>query len=81
MFNGCSELKKLYINHFKTSNVIDMRFMFGLCSSLNELNISNIDINDKCCIRWMFSNCDEKLKNDVKKQNELIAKFGLEDYS
>ena len=43
MFNKCSQIKKLNLNHFNTENVTDMSNMFSACSSLEELNIDNFN--------------------------------------
>lgn len=49
MFNGCSNLINLDVNHFDTSNVITLESMFKYCSSiqgeldLNSWNIENVE--------------------------------------
>ena len=58
MFNGCSSLKELKLNHFNTDNITDMSYMFSQCSSLKELlNLDNFDTHKVTNMGGMFSGC------------------------
>ena len=72
MFCGCSSLKKLNLNNFNTSNVIDMNLMFSECSSLKVLNLSNFDTNKVSYMRKIFYKCSNELIMKIKTKYKNI---------
>ena len=58
MFRGCHKIKSIKgVNHFNTSNVINMHGMFQLCHELECLDLSNFDTSNVTDMDGMFSNC------------------------
>ncbi len=63
MFNGCSNLVSVDLEHFDTSNVVDMAGMFLDCNNLQNLNLSSFDTSNVTDMSEMFSGCNSL--NDV----------------
>ena len=66
MFKDCSSLKKLNLNNFNTSNVINMNSMFYGCSSLEELNLNSFNTNNVLYMGNMFFHCPDELIKKIK---------------
>ena len=58
MFNGCSNLRYLYIPNFDTSKVTDMQSMFSGCKSLVSLDINHFNTTNVQYMDEMFQNCE-----------------------
>ena len=76
MFEGCSNLVSLNLNHFKTENVHYMNKMFKDCLKLEVLNFSQIS---EKTLGTMFYNCQNlkylniySLTEDVQSSNEMF---------
>ena len=50
-----------------TSNVTDMRYMFGGCTSLSSLDLSGWDISNVYLMNGMFQNCSKLTSLDLSK--------------
>ena len=57
LFYGCSSLTSINLTNIKTSNVLNMKYMFSDCSSLKSINIGFFVINKKNNLNYMFNNC------------------------
>lgn len=58
MFNGCSNLKAVYLDNFYTNDVTDMSYMFANCASLEVvefgMTVSPLD-EDACFSKGVFT--------------------------
>ena len=75
MFKDCSSLKKLNLNNFNTSNVINMNSMFYGCSSLEELNLNSFNTNNVLYMGNMFFHCPDELMKKIKTKYKNIKIF------
>lgn len=57
MFRGCSNLEKLDLRYFDTSNVTTMLGMLSRCEKLEHLNFSSFDTSKVTTFDSMFYNC------------------------
>ena len=69
MFFNCSSLTSLDISNFKTSEVINMDYMFDSCSSLKILNLSNLDTSKVKGMGGMFHDCKSLISLDLSSFN------------
>ena len=75
MFFGTIKLTTIDVSHFDTSNVTDMRLMFGSSTtkvgymSLVSLNVSNWDLSNAEDISAMFQACAKLINIDVSYWN------------
>ena len=67
MFSGCSNLEKLNLKLFATSEITNMNGMFSGCSNLKTLGVSSFDISKSEDVDNMFCGC-EKL-TDIEKNS------------
>jgi len=77
MFSGCSNLEKLNLKLFATSEITNMNGMFSGCSNLKTLGVSSFDISKSEDVDNMFCGC-EKL-NDVDKKSFERTSFKCND--
>ena len=66
MFGDCHKLKSLNLNHFITSQVENMTYMFTNCYELTDLNIDNFDFSNVVNIQYMFLGCHNLKNIDLK---------------
>ncbi|MBR7016580.1 MAG: Ig-like domain-containing protein [Lachnospiraceae bacterium] len=57
MFSECSELTKLDVKGFNTSNVVNMNSMFCNCSALKSLSLDGFSTSNVTSMAGMFENC------------------------
>ena len=57
MFDNCSELTSLDVNHFDTSQVTDMSQMFIACVDLPSLDVSHFNTSKVTDMSQMFAYC------------------------
>ena len=57
MFNRCSKLTSLDVNHFNTEKVTNMMQMFSGCSGLTSLDLSNFNTANVTNMAYMFDDC------------------------
>ena len=57
MFDNCSELTSLDVNHFDTSKVTDMSQMFIACVDLPSLDVSHFNTSKVTDMSQMFAYC------------------------
>lgn len=57
MFDGCSSLASIDLNHFNTTKVISFDRMFKDCSALLDLTITNFSTATANSMEEMFKNC------------------------
>jgi surface protein len=67
MFYDCSDITKLYLSNFDTSNVTDMSGMFYGCNNLTSLDVSKFDTGNVTTMYGMFWNCSNLTTLDVSK--------------
>ena len=72
MFSGCSSLKELNLENFKTNNLKYMSCMFLGCKSLKELNINNFRTRGVTHRYNVFEGCSTKMK--IKIFNKIKTK-------
>jgi surface protein len=77
MFSGCSNLEKLNLKLFATSEITDMNGMFSGCSNLKTLGVSSFDISKSEDVENMFCGC-EKL-TDIDKNSFGRTFFKCDD--
>jgi surface protein len=77
MFSGCSNLEKLNLKLFATSEITDMNGMFSGCSNLKTLGVSSFDISKSEDVDNMFCGC-EKL-TDIEKNSFGRTSFKCDD--
>ncbi len=77
MFSGCSNLEKLNLKLFATSEITDMNGMFSGCSNLKTLGVSSFDISKSEDVDNMFCGCDQL--NDVVKKSFGRTFFKCDD--
>ena len=65
MFNGLKAMKRVDLQKFDTSSVIDMGSIFSQCSSLRELDVSRFDTSAVTDMRFMFFQCSSLKELDV----------------
>ncbi|PHU38057.1 InlB B-repeat-containing protein, partial [Agathobacter ruminis] len=88
MFWDCSNLTKLDLSSFDTSNVTDMSYMFYNCSKLVDLNDSSFDMSNVTNDTFIFSGCDNlrlyeykgetNANNNRPKSEELHVEYGAD---
>lgn len=49
--------EKLYLSNFNTSNITDMRYMFGSCMYLTSLSLTSFDTSKVEYMNYMFDYC------------------------
>ena len=76
MFQGCSGLTSLDINHFNTSKVTDMSYMFDGCSSLTSLDLSGWNTTNVYDMGGMFYGCSSLTSLDLSGWD--FSKIGLD---
>ncbi len=59
MFNGCSNLKRLDLSNFNTSNITNMGNVFKGCQKLQTLDVSMFNTSKVNIIYNMFASCTE----------------------
>ena len=57
MFRGCTNIIKLDLSSFDTSNVVDMKHMFSICCFMEKINISNFKTDKVNDMSYMFNKC------------------------
>ena len=57
MFRGCTNIIKLDLSSFDTSNVVDMKHMFSICCFMEKINISNFKTDKVTDMSYMFNKC------------------------
>lgn len=67
--NGFEDLEEIDLAYFDTSNVTNMRYMFGNCPKLKTLNVSHFDTSDVTNMMRMFYNCNSLTSLDVSNFN------------
>ena len=77
MFSGCSNLEKLNLKLFATSEITNMNGMFSGCSNLKTLGVSSFDISKSEDVDNMFCGC-EKL-TDIEKNSFGRTSFKCDD--
>ena len=81
-FYGCSNLTAITgIENLNTSNVTDMRFMFGYCSKLTSLDVSGFNTENVTDMTLMFFGCSGLTNLDVSHFNtsnvtRMVTMFG-----
>ena len=65
MFSFCTNLTKLDLSSFDTSNVTNMWDMFSRCSQLITLDLSSFDTSNVTNMRSMFSFCSHLEELDL----------------
>ena len=80
MFDGCSNLIKLDMSNFDTSNVVDMSCMFYGCKSLSSLDLTGFDTSKVRDMSGMFNECTKLTYLDLSdfdatKVSTLAAMF------
>lgn len=77
-FANCKNLKEIvWGEHFKTSNVMDMTYMFQNCESLESLDLSGFDTSSAKDMSSMFQNCENlKTINLSSFKTSQVTDFG-----
>ena len=57
MFRGCTNIIKLDLSSFDSSNVVDMKHMFSICSLIEAINLSNLKTEKVIDMSYMFNKC------------------------
>lgn len=57
MFGNCTNLRKINLSSFNTTNVTDMWHMFCGCNNLSILDLSNFDTSNVTNTNHMFAYC------------------------
>jgi len=57
MFRGCTNIIKIDLSSFDTSNVDDMKHMFSICSLMKIINLSNLKTDKVTDMSYMFNKC------------------------
>ena len=57
MFYDITNIIKIDLSQFDSSQITKMEFMFGLCTSLREIDLSNFNTSSAKSMRNMFSEC------------------------
>ena len=65
LFFRCSNISKIDLTNFDTSEVTDMQYMFYGCSSLISWNLSNLDTSKVSNMKFMFSSCSSLANIDL----------------
>lgn len=66
LLSGCTELTSTVgLQHFDTSNVTDMGYMFFNCPKLTSLNLSSFNTSNVTNIGYMFSSCSSLTSIDL----------------
>ena len=65
MFDGCSNIIKLDMSNFDTSNVVDMSCMFYGCKSLSSLYLTGFDTSKVRDMSGMFNGCTNLTSLDL----------------
>ena len=80
LFAYTGKLTSLNVDNFKTSNVIEMDYMFYGMHSINFIDLSNFNTKKVKNMKYMFANCENltsiKLSNfDTSKVTNFQAMF------
>ncbi len=80
MFYQCTNLKKVDLSGFNTSNVEDMNHMFNCCFELTDLDLSSFDTKNTKDMSGMFSGCQaitslDLSHFDTKKVTDMSRMF------
>ena len=75
-----SDFKSLDVRTFDTSNVTNMKNMFGYCSNLTSLDVSNFNTSKVTSMSSMFNSCSGLTSLDVSnfdtsKVNDMSSMF------
>ena len=57
MFRYCTNIVKIDLSRFDSSNVENMNYMFGKCFELKEINMSNLNTEKVTDMGYMFHKC------------------------
>lgn len=69
MFYGCSNLERVNLSGFDTSNVTSMSYMFFGCENLAALDLSGFDTSNVTDMSYMFTNCNSLSTLDLSRFN------------
>ena len=67
LFYRLSKVKEIAFDNFDTSQVTNMRYMFGYCKSLTSLDVSKFDTSQVTNMGGMFASCSSLTSLDVSK--------------
>ena len=78
MFSN-TKLYSLNLNHFDTSKVINMSYMFYSCSNLKTLQIDNFDTSNVETMEYMFCGCFklESLEISIFSTSKVVTMDGM----
>ena len=71
MFYDLSNIIKIDLSEFISTNVIDMSYMFYKCSNIKEINLSNLNTESVTSMDDMFYECDALTSLDLSNFNTL----------
>jgi surface protein len=57
LFRGCTNIIKLDLSSFDSSDVVDMKHMFSICSLMESINLSNLKTEKVNNMSYMFNRC------------------------
>lgn len=69
MFNNCTNLKELKLNHWNTSKVTNMAYCFYYNQQLTTLEVSNWNTSNVTTISQMFYYCQKLTRLDLSNWN------------
>ena len=65
MFYGVSNITKIVVSHFDSTNLKDIRYMFNEIELLEFIDLSNLDTSNVTDMRELFKNCKSLISLDL----------------
>jgi len=65
MFSGLTNITKIDLSKFDTSQVTDMKFMFNECKNLEYIDLTNINTSSVKSMQNLFQNCEKLASLDL----------------
>ena len=65
MFYGMSNITKIVVSHFDSTNLKDISYMFSDIKLLESIDLSNFITSNVRDMSWMFDNCKSLISLDL----------------